>query len=72
MHDLVIVAVLDQHLGQGRARHDLEIALHRDPRGIEPKLADQRRNGGAGGHAAMLAVDLDAVGFGFAHLTCTI
>jgi len=69
MHDLVIVAVLDLDLRQRGARHDVEIAFHRDPRGIEAEFADQARNGGPGRHPAMLAIDGDAVCFDFAHLT---
>src|SRR3954453_13320864 len=33
--DLVIVAVLDSDLGERRARHDLEVALHRHARQLE-------------------------------------
>ena len=37
MDDLKIVAILDRHLAERRARHDLEIALDRDPPRIEAR-----------------------------------
>ena len=40
-HDLVIVAVLDLHFAERRARHDLEIALDRNAQRVEAELADQ-------------------------------
>jgi sulfate/thiosulfate-binding protein len=36
--DLEIVAILDGHLAERRARHDLEVALHRHPGRFEPQL----------------------------------
>ena len=63
MDDLELVAILDQHLGQRRARHHLEIALDRDLAGLEPEhLACELRQRDAGGDAAMLAIDHDAEG----------
>src|SRR3954462_977923 len=43
--DLKIVAILDRHLPEGRARHDLQIALDRHLSGLETEL--QRELGDA-------------------------
>jgi hypothetical protein len=59
MHDLQLVAILDQHGIQRRARHDLQIALDRDLRRIEAKLPRQARKRQPRRHPAMLAVDAD-------------
>src|SRR5688572_10866859 len=60
--DLIFVAILHLDLAQGRARHDLEIALDRDLGRVEPELQRQLGNAEAGRDAAMLAVDADREG----------
>ena len=57
--DLVIVAILDIHAGDGRARHDLHVALDRDPARLEPEVEREVVHGHAGADAAMLAVHGD-------------
>ncbi len=59
MHDLIIVAVLDLNLPERAARDDFQVAFHRHPQGVEPKVVDQLGNAGSAGHAAVLAIDPD-------------
>lgn len=67
MHDLVIVAILDRDLAERRLGHDLEVPLDRDPGWVEAKLEHQTGDAGTRGHAAMLAIDANAVSLGLAH-----
>ena len=67
MHDLQLVAILDDHLVERRARHHFQVALHRQLGGHQPQLLGQLGDGQAGGHSPVLAVDGDgdgAVGMG--------
>jgi hypothetical protein len=57
MHNLEIVTVLNPSLAERRARHDLQIALDRDPHGIEAEAAYHLGNGGVAGYSAVLAID---------------
>jgi hypothetical protein len=56
VHDLQLVAILDDHLGQGRAGHDLKVPLHRDLLWHEAQLACQRGKAQPLAHTPMLAV----------------
>ena len=47
MDDLQLVAVLDQHVRQRRARHDLQIALDRQLLGDQPQLVGERGDASA-------------------------
>src|SRR3954462_6664046 len=60
--DLIIVAVLDLDVGEGRARDDLQIALDGDATRLETQLQRQLGDAHALGHAAVLAVDADRKG----------
>jgi hypothetical protein len=60
MHDFEIVAILDTNLGQQRPRHDLEIAFHRDPLGIEAEAAHHLGHACSVRHSAVLAIDPDS------------
>jgi hypothetical protein len=60
MHDLEIVTVLDAHLSERCAWHDLQIALDGHPQRIKAKLIDHLRHGDPTGDAAMLAVHADS------------
>ena len=67
MHDLEVVTVLDHHVRQRRARHDLHVALHRDLLGHEPQFGREFGEAQPGGDALVLAVDGDrdgAIGMG--------
>ena len=68
MHDFECVAILDRDRGQGRSRHDLQIALDRDSRGIKPDLGNQGSDGRSRGDAALLAIDSDYEGGGMGHI----
>ena len=57
MHDLVIVAVLDADLPEGRAGDHLEVALHRDAQRVEPELVHHLGDVRPAGDSAVLAVD---------------
>ena len=62
-----IVAVLDHHVGQGRARHDFHIPLDRDLLGYEAEFGRESGQREPGGDALVLAVDGDrdgAIGMG--------
>src|SRR5437868_7630728 len=61
-HDLIIVPILNRHVCQGRARHDLEIALHRNFSGLEPQLESQVGDRDALRHTAVRAIDPDRYG----------
>jgi hypothetical protein len=58
-HDLVIVAVLDPDLAEGRARHDLEVALDRHASRLQAELEREIGDADALGHPPGLAVDRD-------------
>ncbi len=60
MDDLQLVAILEQDLRKGRARHHFEIALDRDLLGRQAQLVGQGSDGHAGAHPPMIAVDDDA------------
>jgi len=62
MDDLDLVAILDQHLGQGRARHHLQVTFHRHLLGNQPELLGKLREREPGKDAAMLAIDVDRDG----------
>ena len=62
MHDLQLIAILDQNLRQRRPRHDREIALDRDLFGREAEIGGEVGKAQSGAHAAMLAIDLDREG----------
>ena len=68
MHDLERVALRDGDVGERRTRHDLQIALDRDPRRIEPDLGDQRGDRRPRRHAPRFAIDSDLEGVGLAHI----
>ena len=68
MHDLIGVAVRYRDIRQGRARHDLQVALDRHPRRVEPDLCDQAGNGRSRDHSPGLAIDLDVEGVGIGHI----
>src|SRR5688572_22750422 len=57
--NLIFVAIFHLHLAQRRARHDLEIALHRDLGRLEPQLERQLGDADPARHAPMLAIDPD-------------
>src|SRR5207237_1201456 len=57
--DLVIVAILDRHFTERRARHDLQIALHRDLGRLQAELEREVGDRYSLGHPAMAAVDPD-------------
>jgi hypothetical protein len=57
MHDLIVVAVLDAHLAKARTRNDLEVALHRDPKGVETEEVDHLGHARSAGHPSVLAID---------------
>ena len=59
MHDLVSVAVLDAHLAERRARHDRQVPLDRDPRRIEPELAQHAGDADPARDSALLAIHPD-------------
>ncbi|PAV93435.1 hypothetical protein WR25_00705 [Diploscapter pachys] len=62
MHDLDIVAILDAHVLQRRARHDLQVPLHRDLLRHQPQLVRQIGEAETGGDALVLAVHGDRYG----------
>ncbi len=62
MDDLDLVAILDQHLGQGRARYDFQVTLYRHLLGDQPELLGKLREREPGKDAAMLAIDVDRDG----------
>jgi hypothetical protein len=68
MDDFKIVAILDLHLGNRRARNDLDIALDRDAERIEAKLAKQVRDADSAGHPAVLAIHSDRKGVVAIHI----
>ena len=68
MHNFKRVAILDSDRGQSRSRHDLQIALDRDARRIEPDLGNQSGDGRARGHAPLLAIDSDYESGGVSHI----
>jgi acetyl-CoA carboxylase biotin carboxyl carrier protein len=67
MDDLEIVAILNAHLAKRGPRHDLEIALDRDPQRVEPKLLHHFGDADAAVHAAVLAVHPNPKRFVEAH-----
>ena len=68
MHNFKRVAILDSDRGQGRSRHDLQIALDRDPRRIKPYLGNESSNGRSCGHAPLLAINSDYESGGVSHI----
>src|SRR5688500_16943905 len=48
--DLIFVAIFHLHLIERRARHDLQVALHRDLGRLEPELRGQLGNTDPGRH----------------------
>jgi hypothetical protein len=62
MHDFQLVAILDDHAGEGGARHDLQIALDRDLLRGKPQVIGEVGNGHALTNAPMLAIHPDADG----------
>ena len=67
VHDFQVVAVLDHHVRQGRARHYLHVPLDRDLLGHEAEFGREACEAEPGGDALVLAVDGDrdsAIGMG--------
>ena len=67
VHDLQVVAILDLHIRQRRARHDLHVALDRDLLRYEPQFGREFGEAQPSSDALVLAVDGDrdgAVGMG--------
>jgi len=62
MHDFIVVAVLDTHIGQRRAGDHLEVPLDGHAERIKPKQVHHLRNAGAAGHAPVLAIYADREG----------
>src|SRR3546814_142151 len=68
-HDLEIVAILDSHVDERRARHDLHIAFHGDLGRLEAQLGGELRDRHPRRHPAVLAVDADRNGAVVVHVT---
>src|SRR3546814_13605829 len=68
-HDLEIVAILDSHVGERRARHDLHIAFHGDLGRLEAQLGGELRDRHSRRPPAVLAVDADRHGAVVVHVT---
>jgi hypothetical protein len=60
MDDLIVVSVLDPNLTEGRARHDLEIALDRHAQRVEAELVQHLGNADLTRDSAVLAIDPDS------------
>src|SRR3546814_19228737 len=58
-HDLEIVAILDSHVDERRARHELHIAVHGDLGRLEAQLGGELRDRHPRRHPAVLAVAPD-------------